>query len=510
MTTDIQEPRVLIGDDSPILNNLLKDLFEDHGFEVHQALDGPGCKNVARNHRLDIAFIDVNMPGLDGLEVLRYMKKRSPETIVVIMTGGASEETAVQAMKLGADEYLNKPFDTKEIVGLAIKLIDIRKARHDVSKLRRQIREGERYLAHLTKIINEALITTDETGRINFVNRAATNMWGYSEEELLDKDIQFLIRGEATGLLECDIVRDTLRKGKVEGEFNFRKKDQRSFPGTLSTSVIEEKGAKKGIVLVVADLSRVYEVEARLRQSEKLASLGMVVEGVAHEVRNCLTSLGGFTARLQRTTDEDRRSVYTKIILEDVARLEKMVREIEDYVRFSKFYSYNFKKVDVVPIVDSAWERVLEVLPESTTRQVSFKLEAAKDVPKVTGDSAALEEVFYNLILNSYEAMPEGGEIDVKVRRSGPGVSISVKDTGIGILSEEISEIFNPFFTAKTSGAGMGLSKVHLLVEEHRGLVRVSSERKKGATFEVLLPQDRLMSGIYASQESSLFGPATS
>ena len=109
-------------------------------------------------------------------------------------------------------------------------------------------------------------------------------------------------------------------------------------------------------------------------------------------------------------------------------------------------------------------------------------------MPVVRGDGQALEEVFYNLILNAYEAMPEGGALNVNMKSVGPAVSVSIKDTGVGIDGEHLAEIFNPFFTSKTSGAGMGLSKVHLLVEEHRGTLNVTSEPGKGTTVEVLLP----------------------
>ena len=138
-------------------------------------------------------------------------------------------------------------------------------------------------------IINEALITTNPNGRIEFVNRAAAEMWGYTPEELQGKDLHFLIRGQADTLLHRDIVRDTIKLGKIDGEYLFRKKDKGSFPGYLSTSVIREGNRIRGIVMVVADLTRLREIESRLRQSEKLASLGKVVEGVAHEVTQSAT-----------------------------------------------------------------------------------------------------------------------------------------------------------------------------------------------------------------------------
>ncbi|MGB6064331.1 MAG: response regulator [Desulfomonilaceae bacterium] len=504
MATLIDGAKILIADDAEILNNMLKDVFEENGFEVVQAFNGIECKSIFLQHKPDVAFVDVQMPKIDGIEVLRYIKERSPRTIVVMMTGGGSEETAVIAMKLGADEYLRKPFSTMEVVALATRLLESRHAGEETSKLHNKMRRNERHLAHLTTIINEALITTDPAGRIQFVNRAVSNLWGYSAEELQDKDVHFLIRGEGNTLLYRDLVKDTIHDGRIEGEFHFRRKDKGTFPGYLSTSVIKDNARVTGIVIVVADLTRLYEVERRLKQTEKLASLGKVVEGIAHEVRNCLTSLGGFALRLQRITSGDPLcGKYTGVMLNDVSRLEQMVKDIEDYVRFSKFYTYHFDKTELVPIIERARDKSAQNLSPETTAAVSFILKADDALPHIYADPVALEEVFYNLILNAYEAMPRGGRLKVTIKKLLSAVSVSVSDTGVGIRSEDLSDIFNPFVTSKTSGAGMGLCKVYLLVEEHRGIVNVTSQPNRGTTFEVLLPVERLLTGLFPWEVAS-------
>jgi two-component system, cell cycle sensor histidine kinase and response regulator CckA len=497
MTAQKQSSKILIADDSDILNNMLRDVFEDHGFEVVQAFDGAECKSAFLQHRPDLAFIDIQMPKADGIEVLRFIKQRAPRTIVVVMTGVGNEEVAVRAMKFGAEDYLTKPFGTPEVVGLAHKLLENRRSGEETTKLKKKIQQSEKYLAHLTTIINEAIITTDNVGKIQFINRAASKMWGYSLEELENQDLHFLIRGEAGALLHRDLVRDTINQGKVEGEFLFRKKDKGTFPGYLSTSVILEGAKARGIVVVVADLTRLYEVERRLKQSEKLASLGKVVEGIAHEVRNCLTSLGGFTLRLQKATAENPACLqYTKIILDDVSRLEKMVKDIEEYVRFSKFHKFTFSRTKLVPLVENARDRVLETVSPKHSKSISFNIKADKNLSEINADPKALEEAFYNLILNAYEAMPDGGRLTVNIKNLGSVTSVSFVDTGAGIREEDMREIFNPFFTSKTTGAGMGLSKVYLLIEEHGGIVNVASNPGKGATFQIVLPHERLLAGL--------------
>lgn len=494
MTTNPHAARILIADDSVILNNMLRDMFEENGYDVVQAFDGAECKSKFLRDHPDVVLVDGRMPKIDGAEVVDYIKQRSPRTVAIVMTSAGSEHLAVKALKMGADDCLVKPFGTEEVVALVARLLERRRTSEETAKLNNQILRRERYLAELTTIINEALITTDVKGRIQFFNRAASDMWGYSLEELKDKDIHFLIRGEAHTLLSRNVVNDTIRFGKVEGEFHFRKKDKGTFPGYLSSSAIRENQRVKGIVLVVADLSRVYEVERRLKQSEKLASLGKVAEGIAHEVRNCLTSLGGFSLRLNKIAAHDPQiGQYTKIILDDVQRLEKMVITIEDYVRFARFYSFNFVKTKLPPLIQNARERVLKTLQNQKADSVVFTLKSDDDLPLIQADPAALQEVFFHLIMNAYEAMPRGGRLTVTLNKMNSGVSISFTDTGIGIDSNDLGDIFNPFFTAKTTGAGMGLSKVHLLIEEHGGRIKVRSVVNKGTTFEILLPLDRLV-----------------
>lgn len=498
MRTVQASPKILIAEDSTILNHMLRDVFEENGFEVFQVFNGSDCKTIFVKEKPDLVLIDVHMPRTDGIEALEFIKERSPRTLAILMSGAGNAEVAVKAMKSGADDFLNKPFSSEEVVRLAQKLLENRRFGEENVKLKKKIRESEKYVAHLTNIINEAIITTDPAGKIKFANRAASIIWGYSAEELRSKDIHLLIRGEARSTLSRDLVKDTLRDGKIEGDFFLRRKDNSTFPGYLSTSVIKENNRITGIVVVVADLTRQHEVERRLKQSEKLASLGKVVEGVAHEVRNSLTSLGGFALRLKNlTSDNPTYSKYTQIILDDVSRLENMVRDIEDFVKFSRNYAFEFQSIDLIALIERARDRVLNVVSEFQQNSVKFVIQADKNIPHVLCDPAAIEDVFFNLIINAYEAMPSGGKLRVKLRNLRTAVSILFSDTGVGIHKEDLLDIFNPFFTSKTVGAGMGLSKAHLLVEEHRGAIKVESEPGKGSVFEVFLPTERLITGAY-------------
>lgn len=484
--------KTLLAEDSVILNNLLKDVFEDRGFQVFQAYDGLQTIDIFSSEKPDVAIVDIQMPKLDGVEVLRAIKEKKQDTIVIMMTGAGTEETALQCMRLGADEYLRKPFNPTEVVTISLKLLEGRATERENKRLRETVRNMERYLAHVTTIISEALITSDLKGTIQFVNKSAIDLWGYPEDELLGKNVKFLISGPSETLVHKDLINDTIKGGNAEGEFHFRKRDGSSFPGYLSTSIIEERGNASGVAILVTDLSRLRDMETRLQKSEKLASLGRVVEGVAHEVRNCLTSLGGFARRLGGLVKGmDQGPEYANILLGDVARLEKMVREIEDYVKYAKFYSFKFDRINIVDIVRHSHDEAMIQAPEDSRELVDFNLILDKDVPEIEADPNALKEAFSQIMVNAYEAMPKGGSLTLQISARGHGVLVSFSDTGSGIRDEEIRDIFSPFVTSKTSGAGMGLSKVYLLVEEHGGSINVKSNPGEGTIFQVFLPVDR-------------------
>jgi PAS domain S-box-containing protein len=501
--------KALLAEDSVILNNLLRDVFEERGFRVTQAYDGQETIEAFSRDNPDVAVVDIQMPRIDGVEALRVMKEKDPDLVVIMMTGAGTEETALQCMRLGADEYLRKPFNPSEVVAMALKMLEGRATERENRRLRETVRNMERYLAHVTTIINEALITADLNGKIQFVNKSAIGLWGYPEEEIKGRSFGFLVSGSTDTIAHKDLILETLQNGGSEGEFHFRKRDGSAFPGYLSTSLISEHGRATGIAMVVTDLTRLREIERRLQKSEKLASLGRVVEGVAHEVRNCLTSLGGFARRLgMLVKGMDQGPEFADILLQDVGRLEKMVHEIEDYVKYAKFYNFNFRRVDLASVIERSHSEALLWAPEVAKDTVEFELIIDGDAPEIEADPSALQEAFAQIIVNAYEAMPKGGKLIARVSPYGPGALVSLSDTGAGISDEEIREIFSPFVTSKTSGAGMGLSKVHLLVEEHGGSINVESSPGAGSTFQVLLPADRRASRPFLFHSMSKEGTA--
>jgi signal transduction histidine kinase len=225
----------------------------------------------------------------------------------------------------------------------------------------------------------------------------------------------------------------------------------------------------------------VKRTQQKVIQSERLAALGRLSQGVAHEVRNPVMSIGGFASRLkQNLSPEDPEYTYVEIILEQVARLEQMVRDVET---FTKMPEPEFKEVKLKQIITGAldgWRQRRE--------DVRLRLALPPDEITFPGDEWLLAEVFRHLFENGGEAMPDGGTLTVSVHLEGQQIVIKVADTGKGISAEDLPRIFDPFFTSKTQGTGLGLTTVHRIVSEHHGDIEVRSTPGAGTEFRIVLP----------------------
>jgi len=236
---------------------------------------------------------------------------------------------------------------------------------------------------------------------------------------------------------------------------------------------------------------RLEQIQEEARRSERLAALGQLSAGLAHEIRNPLGVIKGssemLSKRLQRS--DPVTGELAGYISSEVNRLNTIVTRFLDFARPSQL---QIKTEAVAPVVDRALKNSHDRWPDA---QVEVDREYAADLPKVPLDADMCEQVFTNLFLNAYEAMSEGGgKLKVTIAAANhdgrPGVEIEIQDTGPGIPAELREQIFNPFFTTKKSGVGLGLSIVSKIIDDHRGWIRLCAEPGKGACFRVFLPSE--------------------
>jgi hypothetical protein len=236
------------------------------------------------------------------------------------------------------------------------------------------------------------------------------------------------------------------------------------------------------------------EVQALLVHREKMVALGEMSANIAHEIKNPLVSIGGFARRLFRAIPaEVPEKRYAQTIIEEVSRLEKI---LNDVLTFTREEPLVFQEQDLRNILEDSLSMISEGFH---TGGIHLVKEFAEEIPKVRGDYQQLKQVFFNLITNAREAIKEKGTLSIRVhpflKDSSSYVRVEVEDTGTGIDSENLHNIFNPFYTTKESNLGLGLPIVYKIVTSHQGQIEVDNHLGKGATFIVTFPTQEVENG---------------
>ena len=223
--------------------------------------------------------------------------------------------------------------------------------------------------------------------------------------------------------------------------------------------------------------------QKKLIRSERLAAMGHLVQGVAHEIRNPIMTIGGFAHRIKRELNDNYKlQKYMDIILDESGRLERLVREVRD---FSEIQSASL----LLDTIEPAIHEVLQIFePLAGNRHVKLSVEIADDLPQIKMDSSQLVIAMSNIMENALESMPKGGNLTLQATRDDRHLLVSFRDTGLGIDPEQLDAIYDPFVTSKTRGAGLGLTMVYQIVMNHHGEIKISSELDKGTDVTIQLP----------------------
>jgi signal transduction histidine kinase len=225
-------------------------------------------------------------------------------------------------------------------------------------------------------------------------------------------------------------------------------------------------------------------VEDKLLQTERLAALGKLSQGVAHEVRNPVVIIGGFASRLlKRLSADDPAREMIATILHQVHRLEQMVAEIE---AFTVLLEPDLKPQDLARIIDQVLGASAEALEQ---RQIAVERRVPPDLPRIPLDEGLMSQALLHLIENAMEAMPNGGQLTLTVTPEPKGLRLILTDTGVGIKPEDLPYLFDPFYSSKPDGTGMGLTKVHQVISDHRGEIQITSVPQQGTEVNIWLPR---------------------
>lgn len=339
------------------------------------------------------------------------------------------------------------------------------------------------YTQSILRSITSGVLTVGPDGSITTVNPAAERMLGVSEYDIVPKPIGSIFRDD--GGLSADV--DKVLSGRLPltlREITVVTRTGRTVHVQASTSRMRAVGGRiLGAVVTVEDVSEIKTLTAQLIRADRLAAMGELTAGVAHEVRNPLGIIRASVQLLEDANcDRHRIGEAATVIKQEIDRLDKVIKALLDFGRPSK-----------PTLVQTDIEQVLQDVLLFTGRfakQADVKIEyaLAGDLPRVTADPDQLKQVFLNLVTNAVQAMEGvGGRISIETGTDGDFVHISFADTGPGIPASDLGKVFDPFFSTRDDGTGLGLTIVHRIIDEHDGHIEVGSG-PEGTTFRVSLP----------------------
>jgi PAS domain S-box-containing protein len=330
-----------------------------------------------------------------------------------------------------------------------------------------------------------SLVTTNLGNKITYYGAGTKQVFDWEKDMTLE-DIGFIFKKEGQSGIINRIKSDIQRLGGFEQELFLLRADGSEFPAVLTASALTSSKSKStGYVYVIRDITERKKMERQMIESEKMAAIGQLAAGVAHEINNPLLVLRGRLDMLEMDGEKlpDNAKKTFSIVKAQALRMRAIVDELLSYTRKRPVST---DMVDINSVLKTI-SPLIAYHPEF--KNILWKEELADDLPQVKGDFNQLQEVFLNLSTNACQAMPSGGTINIRsFNLNSYTIRIIIQDTGSGIKTENLRKIFTPFFTTKDKGTGLGLSLCKSIIESHGGNISVNSAMDKGTLFEVDLP----------------------
>ena len=328
------------------------------------------------------------------------------------------------------------------------------------------------------------LIVLDTKSAIASFNNSAETLLHIPSVKIIGKSVEEKLPDQLIELI------NELRKNKknIVKEIEIDLGEHGKVYLDINMSILEDSsGLLLGYIILFRDLSEVQELKKEVERSTRLASIGRLAAGVAHEIRNPLSSIKGFATYFgERYKDIPEDKDTAQIMVNEVERLNRVISQL---LEFARPVNINRKTVDIKTIINHSVKMIERNAHE---KDIRVHVEVPSGIPHIAVDSDRINQVFLNLFLNSIEAMDSGGELSISVNYDSTAemMKIKVSDTGKGISPSDIGNVFDPYFTTKQSGTGLGLAIVHRIIESHDGEIKVESNQGKGTDATIILPLD--------------------
>jgi PAS domain S-box-containing protein len=472
MYNTTQPVRIMIIDDDEddfILTSGFINSIQDQTFDIQWCYNYKTALEHIASKKFHLYFVDYRLGAKTGIDLLGEAMKMNCEEPIILLTGKGNSAIDKQAMQMGAVDYLIKSELTSEKLERCIRYSLERSAST------KALRANERKYRNIFEKSKEAVFTTDQALVFKDVNAAMLALIGVEKNQLIKNTLYQLIDHEAVRLS----IRTNLEKnGEVndlEVELTNAKGKRRNCILYLSTEL--DSNNRHYVQGILHDITTQKKTERATLLAEKLAATGRLVRTLAHEVRNPLSNIHMSLEQLNSTTKDDER-IYIDIIDRNGKRINDLITEL---LTSSKPTEMMFERIILQTAVD---ETIGIALDRLTLKQIKLKVNYPEFPCFIRADKEKLKIALLNIIINAIEAIENPqGELTIALTQNEENYSLEISDNGCGIPQENLSKLFEPYFTSKRNGIGLGLASTLNIVQAHNAIIEVKSKIKAGTTF---------------------------
>jgi PAS domain S-box-containing protein len=479
--------RILIIDDNTSLGRNLREVLEgtpELDVDVRLARDGTHGLTRAKGEGFDVAVVDVKLPDASGVDLIRPLREASPDGEIILVTGFATVDTAIAALRAGAFAFILKSFRPEELISAVAQAIE-------KIQLKRERKEYERRYRAIVEAADVLIVGLDEAGRVALFNPRLAALTGIAADEATGRPFADAFLDEAD-TRKFHHAHTAALEGTAAVEVEVGQRDAMGAIRRVRWHLSGVRGQRHKSDLVYGigiDVTARRALEKRVADAEALNAMAPLALGLAHEIRNPLNAavlelhlLGRSIDKLGDSALRDPMKRRVTIVESEIKRLERL---LTDFLELARPRARHKEPVDLARVVSD----VLELEGEAIT---AHNVQVVRDLDPnafAIGDVEKLKQVVLNLVVNSLDVMSDGGTLWAKVGHERNEVWIAIGDTGPGVEANILAEIFDPFFTTKAAGTGLGLAIVRKIVDQHSGRVEVDTEKGTGTTVKIVLPR---------------------
>jgi PAS domain S-box-containing protein len=428
-----------------------------------------------KNNAYDIYFVDYRLGAKTGLDFLREAVNARVEEPIILLTGKGNKEVDIEAMQMGATDYLIKTDLTVDKLERCIRYSLERTA------YLKALRANERKYRSIFELSKDAVFIADKVLSFKDFNQATYELLGYSKEELLNRSIYEFIPDELQKNLLEKMLYEEGEVNDLELEFQAKAGERKTCIFSL-TAPLDSTGRiyYQGLI---HDITNLRKAEKANLMVEKLGATGRLVRTLAHEVRNPLNNINMSVEQLAHNPVAQESELFLDIIQRNSKRIGDLITELLDSARPSDLV---FEKCTLQSIMD---ESIAEALDRITLQRINMQIRYCNEPCWVMANKEKLKIAFLNIIINGVEAMVASkGELDIDIETSNFVHKVMIRDNGSGIPEENISRLFEPYFTSKRNGMGLGLAATLNILQSHKAHIDLSSTINEGTTFVITFP----------------------